>query len=129
MWTWRDALLFVRVFLFAASVPLLLRLKLAALETLVEPRHTPPAPSKGELDKIVICVDHALMVGRPLIRPGCLTRGVTRYYFLKRAGAEVSLCFRMAKVGDEFVGHCWLTNRGEPFLKARVSIVSPLQAA
>jgi hypothetical protein len=61
----------------------------------------------------------AIRRGRPLVRPGCLTRGVTRYYFFRRDGMDVSLCFGMSQVKEEFVGHCWLVKDGVPFMETR----------
>ena len=61
----------------------------------------------------------AIRAGRPLVRPGCLTRGVTRYYFFRRDGMDVSLCFGMGKFDEEFVGHCWLVKDGVPFMEPR----------
>ena len=109
---------FVRVFLFAASVPLLLRLNLRTLQRVLEPRHIPPEPTPARIQEIASKIDTVLTLGKPLIRPGCLTRGVTSYYFLKRAGADVTLCFGMGNVNAEWVGHCWLTSHGEPILEA-----------
>jgi hypothetical protein len=62
-----------------------------------------------------------LQAGRPLVRRGCLTRGVTLYYCLRRAGVDVGLTFGMGRVdgGDGFDGHCWLVKGGEPYLEAR----------
>ena len=57
--------------------------------------------------------------GRPLVRPGCLTRGITGYYILRRAGLDVALCFGMGSVRDPgAAGHCWLVLGGEPVLEA-----------
>jgi hypothetical protein len=61
----------------------------------------------------------AIRAGRPLVRPGCLTRGVTRYYFFRRDGMDVSLCFGMGQVEGQFVGHCWLVKDGVPFMEPR----------
>ncbi len=56
--------------------------------------------------------------GRPLVRPGCLTRGITGYYILRRAGLDVALCFGVGLVpGTEVAGHCWLVLDGEPVLE------------
>ena len=53
------------------------------------------------------------------MRPGCLTLGLTRYYFFRRAGLDVSLHFGMGRIGKdkEFVGHCWLVRGGVPYLE------------
>jgi hypothetical protein len=47
-----------------------------------------------------------------------LTRGLTRYFFLRRAGLDVVLCFGMGRHDTEVLAHCWLVKNGEPFLEA-----------
>jgi hypothetical protein len=113
-----DVFLFFQVLLFAAAVPFLLRLKLSRVETLLEPR-IPSSTDRDRLEEITGYVETAIRVGRPLVRPGCLTRGVTRYYFFRRDGLDVSLCFGMGQIKEEFVGHCWLVKDGVPFMEAR----------
>jgi hypothetical protein len=113
-----DVFLFFQVLLFAAAVPFLLRLKLSRVETLLEPR-IPSAANGERIDQITEYVEMAIRNGRPLVRPGCLTRGVTRYYFFRRNGLDVSLCFGMGQDKEEFVGHCWLVKDGVPFLEPR----------
>lgn len=76
-------------------------------------------PIDADPDTIVRLVDGVMRVGAPLVRPGCLTRGVTLYYFLRRAGEPVSLQFGIGELDGEPVGHCWLIKGGEPFLEAR----------
>lgn len=53
----------------------------------------------------------------PGIRRSCLTRGVTLYYFLTRAGVDVSLCFGVGTVEGVMGAHCWLVKDGEPYLE------------
>jgi hypothetical protein len=113
-----DVFLFFQVVLFAAAVPFLLRLKLSRVETLLEPRA--PSSSGGDrVEQITEYVEKAIRAGHPLVRPGCLTRGVTRYYFFRRDGLDVSLCFGMGQINGEFVGHCWLVRDGVPFMETR----------
>lgn len=114
-----DVFLFLRIFFFAAAVPVILRLKLPRIETLLEPRKERPTTDSLRVEKIVHYVDAVLRLGRPLVRRGCLTRGLTLYYFLRGAGLTVKLCFGMGKPGDTFAGHCWLVKDGNPFLEAR----------
>jgi hypothetical protein len=114
-----EAFLVARVVLFAALVPALMRLKLTRLELLLEPRRTPRRADASEAEKVLALVDAVLAAGRPLVRRGCLTRGVTRYYFLRRAGVPVELRFGMGKPQGEFVGHCWLVKDGEPYRERR----------
>jgi hypothetical protein len=88
------------------------------VETLLEPR-IPSSADRERLEQITEYVEKAIRAARPLVRPGCLTRGVTRYYFFRRNGLDVSLCFGMGQVQEEFVGHCWLVKDGVPFMEAR----------
>jgi hypothetical protein len=110
------ALLPVRVVLFAALVPLLLRLrKLPDLPAWVEPRGRPlPEPAAEEIAALVARIDGLLIAGRPAVRTGCMVRGLTLYRFLRRAGADVSLRFGVGTIRGEFAAHCWLVYRGEP---------------
>ncbi len=114
-----DVSLFIHIFLFAVLIPMLMRLELPRLRSLLSPRpaSTPADPHK--LQQIAEYVEAAIQLGRPFIRESCLTRGVTRYYFMNRAGLSVSLCFGMGQVDENFAGHCWLVNNGEPFLEKR----------
>jgi len=112
-----DAILFLRIFAFAAAVPYLLRLKLSRVGDVLENGRVTAPVSPERVDKIAAYVETAIQRGQPLVRPGCLTRGLTRYYFLRRAGMEVALCFGMGRRNNEFMGHCWLLKDGEPFLE------------
>jgi hypothetical protein len=114
-----KAILFARVFLFAAAVPFLVRLKIARVAAILEPGQEPHAVDPDLVRKILAYVETVVQRGSPLIGPGCLTRGLMRYYFLRRAGLDVSLHFGMGHVGNgkEFVGHCWLVREGEPYLE------------
>jgi Transglutaminase-like superfamily len=116
-----NAFLFLRVFLFAAAVPHLMRIKLTRLATVIEPGWEPWPVDPDRIRKIVAYLETAIKRGRPLVRPGCLTLGLTRYYFFRRAGLDVSLHFGMGRVGreKEFVGHCWLVKEGEPYLEGQ----------
>ena len=113
-----DLLLFFQVLFFAAAVPFLMRLKLSRLESLLEPK-IPSSGDRDRVEQIAEYVEVAIREGRPLVRPGCLTRGVTRYYFFRRDGMDVSLCFGMGQVKEEFAGHCWLVKDGVPFMETR----------
>ena len=108
----------LRVFAFAAVVPFLLRLKLPRLARILEPGSDPTAVGENRVKTIAGYVEIAIRCGKPFVRPGCLTRGLTRYYFLRRAGLDVALCFGMGRLGKGFMGHCWLEKAGEPFLEA-----------
>lgn len=114
-----DALLLARILAFALVVPALMRLHPARLHALLEPRALPPAPRPGAVERVTAHVERVLRRGWPAVRRGCLTRGLTRYYFLRRAGIDVSLCFGLGTVDGAVAGHCWLEQDGEPLLEAR----------
>ena len=117
--------LFLRVLAFATAVPLLFNLKLSVLRQMLE-RRIRSARHRGHdsshSDQIIRCVEIVQAVGHPLVRPRCLTRAVTLYYFLRRAGMDLDLCFGAARKEGQLVeaaGHCWLNREGEPFLEER----------
>jgi hypothetical protein len=118
----------LRVVLFAATVPLLLRRDLTRLGRRLEPaapKALPPPPPPAEVLALVERIDRLLSAFRPLVRSGCLTRGITLFYFLRRAGAPVSLHFgigstgAMGEVDGGFSGHCWVVHDGLPLAEKR----------
>jgi hypothetical protein len=112
-----NAILFLRIFAFATGVPYLLRLKLSRVGGVLETgKHPVPVPQE-RVNKITAYVEAAIQCGQPFVRRGCLTRGLTRYYFLRRAGMDVALYFGMGRRNGEFMGHCWLVKDNEPFLE------------
>jgi hypothetical protein len=113
----RETVLLLRIYAFVVLVPILLRVRLGRLSSLLEPTHVPPVPDEARANAIVDATDRVLRSGRPFVRTGCLTRGLTLLYFLRRAGLDVSLEFGVGEVEGEPTGHCWLVKDGEPFLE------------
>jgi hypothetical protein len=111
-----DTLFPVRVILFAALVPLLLRLcRLPGLPAWIEPRRRSlPPPGPGEIEARTERIDELLIAGRPAVRAGCMVRGLTLYRFLRLRGADVSLRFGVGTIRGDFAAHCWIVYRGEP---------------
>ncbi len=115
-----DMSLFLQILFFALTVPVLLRLlRLPTIANVIEPKHAPSTPDTRQVQKTVHYVDLVLRKGKPFIHPGCLTRGLTLYTFLRRAGLKVTLCFGIGNLGEQAVGHCWLVKDGEPFLETK----------
>jgi hypothetical protein len=115
-----DAGLFAQSFCVAFAMPLFLRLPLPRLHGLLDWATTRTSRGASDSpDAIAVTVLEMLQTSRPLVRRGCLTRGITLYYFLRRAGVDVALNFGMGCVpgGDGFEGHCWLVRDGEPYLE------------
>jgi hypothetical protein len=107
----------LRATLIAAAVPVLKRLPLHRLARVLEPRGT-VARSEVPAPVVVHVVDSVIRRGRPLIRGGCMTRGLTSYWLLRRAGLDVALCFGVGKLGGEDAAHCWIEHEGVPLCEA-----------
>jgi hypothetical protein len=111
-----DPVLLVQIGAFAAIVPLLMRLKFSRLQERFS-RRLAGSPSRFTADAVLRHFQLARRIGSPLVHRGCLTRGVTLCYFLRRAGIDVTLRFGMSQAGGAFTGHCWLVKDGVPFLE------------
>jgi hypothetical protein len=95
-----------------------MRLPLTRLRTVLEPRR-PSVGAPADSPQHVLELVNLILDGlRPILRPTCLTRGVTRYFFLRRAGLDVSLAFGISPTPG-LGGHCWLERSGQPFLEPR----------
>jgi hypothetical protein len=105
-----------RTVLFAASVPLLLRLvPLPRLGALLERFGSSEPPARGDsrqVHELALRIDGLVRSARPFVRPGCLVRGLTLYRFLRKAGYDVSLCFGIGLVDGDLMGHCWIEHGG-----------------
>lgn len=115
--------LLLRLTAVAIAAPYLARSGLPRLQRMLEPKtpKTPKGTADGRgtvlIDEYGRWVDAIVRRGHPIVRTGCLTRGITLYYGLRRAGVEVSLCFGMGSDGGERVGHCWIDLDGAPQLE------------
>lgn len=110
----------LRVLLFGLSVPILVRRGPERMAALLEPASpAPPAADPGAAEALARRIDRWLRAAWPLVRRGCLTRGIVQYRFLREAGFDVSLRFGLGEVNGRFEGHCWLVRAGQPFLEKR----------
>jgi hypothetical protein len=124
-----GALLPLRVISFGLTVPFLLRGSLEKLAARLEDASAKTATVRDEpraAEELARRIDVWLRAGWPLVRRGCLTRGITQLWFLRRAGFPVSLRFGIGdgvggvgKNADRIEGHCWLVLDGEPFAEKR----------
>ena len=108
----------MRLSAFGAMVPALMRLPLQRIAGLLTRPPRRAAPSAGQIEQLDRLVALAPRVAGPLVRRGCLTRGVTLFWFLRRAGLDVELRFGIDP--DRTLatdGHCWLALEGEPFME------------
>jgi hypothetical protein len=97
-----------------------MRLPLPGLAALLTRQPRDRSPTAAEVERLERLTALAPQVAQPLVRAGCLTRGVTLFWFLRRAGLDVELRFGLDPgVQGPTDGHCWLTLDGEPFLEKR----------
>jgi Transglutaminase-like superfamily len=100
----------------ATVVPLLARLSLPRQEAVLLPRRR-RALDAARADWLAANVDRVLAMSHPVVRTGCLTRGLTYFYFLRRAGVDVRLSYGLGEIEGKVEGHCWIVRDGEPFLE------------
>jgi Transglutaminase-like superfamily len=118
--TLTDALLVAQVLGIAALIPVLMRFPLKRVQDLLEPSGALPEPDGARERHALALASLAVDFGRPVLRRTCLTRGITRYYALRRAGVDLALVFGLGQATSAKVdGHCWLVKGGEPFLEAQ----------
>lgn len=111
--------LYLEIAVLTLTVPLLSRLRLPVLASLLGRRRLPPAPSRRRIEELDASVAAVQRFLTPLRRPTCLTRGLVLYHVLRRAGLNVQLCFGAGYPAGEFAAHCWLIHDGKPFLEPR----------
>jgi transglutaminase superfamily protein len=103
------------------SSRLLRRLSLPHLQRVLEPRRRRTLCGDAARDagtQYASIVDDVMRRGQPLVVPGCMTRGITLYALLRRAGVDVVLQFGVnPDLDGRAEGHCWLEYEGEPFLE------------
>jgi hypothetical protein len=119
-----------RVELFAVSAHGLVHLRFEALAALLERARGASPLDLAELERVSRLVERALAHQLPFVRHTCLTRSVTRYYFLSRAGADVQLVFGLGEVDGRYEGHCWVVRDGEPYLEQtdQLATFTPIHA-
>lgn len=118
-----DLGLSIRIALFSAFVPLLFRLPIRRLEAWTSPALRPLHPDPVQIDKVIRRTSLACRALRPFLSHPCQVRGLTLYYFLSRAGLDLSLVFGVGLTGKRSEGHCWLVKDGKPYLET----VEPLE--
>ena len=120
-----PTLLLLRLAVVAAAVPVLTRAPLPRLQQWLEPPRPGPVRKQADArapDRVIAeygrWVDALIRRGGPVVRRGCLTRGVTLYYGLRRSGVDAALCFGVGTVGGVTEGHCWIVVDECPVLEA-----------
>ncbi len=114
----RGTFLTLRIAIFTSAVPLLMRLPLRRVQALVEPVGCPAEMDVALAEKIVRDTERMVRLTARINPRRCLARGLTLYFFLRRAGFDLSLVFGAGTVENDFAGHCWLERNGEPYLEA-----------
>jgi hypothetical protein len=98
----------------AALSPALTRLSPERLARVLEPRALPAV----ERPDALAAVERALALTGRVLRHTCYTRGITRYYVLRRSGFDVSLVFGVEPGPEARDGHCWIVLDGSVYREA-----------
>jgi hypothetical protein len=106
-----------QIFLFAAATPVLMRLKLSRVDTLLSRPRRCPAPHPDSVGHTIQRIESILRSSSPFISQTCVTRALTFYYFLRRLGVNVSLVFGAGQIDNKFAAHCWLEMGNQPYLE------------
>jgi hypothetical protein len=112
----RELWLFGRVLVVAPITPALLRLSLPTISDVLTAR-LGHVRHGVQPERAAAVVEAAQAFAHPLVRRGCLTRGLTLFWLLRAPGHDLRLCFGLGSVNDGFTGHCWLERAGEPYLE------------
>lgn len=127
--SFEDVLLFIRIVLLIAVLPLLIRLltlpQLMNVLTRRSSRLRVHWNKEDYREKIVSFTDSILSRGFWIFRNTCLKRSLVLYHFLHPVVADISICFGVRLQKDfpgqdrekGFEGHAWLLRNGEIFLE------------
>ena len=126
--SFKDIRLFIRTFLLITLLPAMVRLfSLPMLMKMLTPRDLRVCKDQDSesRDKIVKFADYLLNRNFWIFRSTCLKRALVLYYFLRRSGMDVQVCFGVrsnAKSSDRkrqnvLEGHAWLLYSGNIFLE------------
>jgi hypothetical protein len=68
--------------------------------------------------RVQAAVDHVQTSGWPLVRKGCLSRGLTLFWLLRRSGVDdLSLAFGVGPADRAPTAHCWLVRNKLPYFE------------
>ena len=120
----RDLVHFLRVAAVAAAGPADVPTPAGPAGKSAEPAEACASAESADVARVFSSVDAAVLVGRPVIRSGCLTKGSPAAEDLQHAGINITLCSlgqlrALANQQAQVHGHCWLVKEGMPFLEAR----------
>lgn len=111
--SFRDVFLLLRIFLFAAILPFLI--KFIKMQQLIYFLNIKSANNRNYLeDKIVKYTDYILTRNFMFCKKTCLNRSIILYRFLNKAGIKVTLNIGIKRVlsgskKTDLQGHAWLT--------------------
>lgn len=110
--------IFLTVVLMAPWLRLVMRLPLSSVSTvMIRPVGGGGSGRTIAPARVAEIVALAQRTGYPIVRRGCLTRGLSLLWLLRRRGIDVTLAFGIGGPKDEDQGHCWLVRDGEPYLE------------
>lgn len=129
-----DVLLFVRICSLVTVLPLLVKfLSIPRLMKIITPARQVSAikcDNDGTRDKIEKYTDYILGRNYWMFKQTCLKRSLILYYFLRKYGMNVSICFGVKYKKEisgsmkekQMDGHAWLLYRGDIYLEKNIQI-------
>ena len=111
-----EVIALLRVLAVAPFFPALMRLPLPLVSRAMVSRRW-RLTCNVEPERLAEVVETAQLLAHPIVRRGCLTRGLSLFWLLDADRAELRLCFGIGGPGDDYYGHCWLERGGEPYLE------------
>jgi len=100
-----------------AAVPALMQLPLPLLGEVLGRRARSVRRPRVGVERLAELVEIAQVVAHPLLRSGCVTRGICLFWFLAPGDPSLRLCFGIGGEAVGWTGHCWLERAGEPLLE------------
>lgn len=128
-----DVLLFLRIFMFATVLPLLVRfLSIPKLMNIITPGTPVPGVKCDDIarKKIEKYTDYILGTNFWIYNSTCLKRSLIMYSFLRKYGMNVRLCFgvkykkemSVGLEGNQLDGHAWLLYNGDIYLEKNIQV-------
>jgi len=124
-----EILMFIHLFFLVTILPLLIRLlTIPQLMKILTPQHGEVKNARNlhdRRDTVVKYADYILSLNFWMYKNTCLKRSLVLYYFFRKLGMDVYICFGVKhkkdlterETGKRLEGHAWLSHNGDFFLE------------
>lgn len=130
--SFEELKLFIQILFLITVLPLIIRvLSLPKLMYVLTPHGLRQYSSSGIEQKVIKFTDYILSLNLWIYKTTCLKRSLVLYYFLRKLGMNVYICFGV-RYGEKLPnrngqkkkleGHAWLLYNGDIFLEKDVEM-------